>query len=751
MSEQHPEEGLTMKRSTALFSVATSILGLMAIAPPAVAATSRPNVVILMSDDQRWDTIGPTLTPNIWDNLVNTGPLFPDSVGTSFTNAFVPNPLCCPSRTSTLTGRYSHTTGVYTNVPPFGGFASFDDEHTIATDFRSAGYRTAMIGKYLNGYNAGIEDYIPPGWDRWFAVNTGAFYNYGAQSDGLHLRYGSQPRDYVTRVLSSQAISFVQGAKAAGGPFLLYYAFTAPHGPAIPDPRDVGRFSSVPLPTPPSYNVAQDPTGAGKPGYILQQPLRDPSAFHQHQLESTYGVDQAVGGLLSVLPSNTIVVYMSDNGMLWGEHRWVGKTVPYNESIRIPMILTSLDGSFALPASWTPDDLVLNVDLRPTLEAAAGVSLSTSVDGLDWGSDPPRDAFVLEHGGDSLSYCGARETNWMYARYVNGFEELYNEALDPYEMDNLASDPIDPSNQVAYDRLSTEASALCEPPPPGLSLPVVREIGGPADQSSAFGNGTWRTWTTDSVAEPGRYNAVASRPHERLRLNASGTAGRAGNFLPGTDTAIYTQKTRTGSDLFFFNMDTHARRKVPGVDTKRNEHHGLASKGYVLFDRNHRVGRVRYTNLLLYNRRGRTTSRLGTWRSARVRVIPGSVGERSASFSLLTRSGNLSYVYDIGTGKRTQIPVPSGYVAYGPTIDEAGGYVYFSRSSSTCMDVTIRRVALPDLGGPQTIVTSLLRGVQASELSVTPYPTGRTDLYFTRRGCSGGPGDIFTVRGVDRL
>jgi len=333
-----PEKGLTMRRSTALFSVATSILGLIAIAPPGVAATSRPNVVILMSDDQRWDTIGPKLTPNIWDNLVNTGPLFPDSVGTSFTNAFVPNPLCCPSRTSTLTGRYSHTTGVYSNAPPFGGFASFDDEHTIATDFRGGGYRTAMIGKYLNGYNASTEDYIPPGWDRWFAVNTGAFYNYGAQSDGLHLQYGSQPRDYVTRVLSNQAVSFVQGAKAAGEPFLLYYAFTAPHGPAIPDPRDVDRFSSVPLPHPPSFNEANM---SDKPGFLSSAPPISASnqlRIRKHwrcALASLVGVDRDVGKVFKAVKQagelyKTVFIDISDNGLFFGEHLIAsGKVLPY--------------------------------------------------------------------------------------------------------------------------------------------------------------------------------------------------------------------------------------------------------------------------------------------------------------------------------------------------------------------------------------------------------------------------------------
>jgi hypothetical protein len=166
-----------------------------------------------------------------------------------------------------------------------------------------------------------------------------------------------------------------------------------------------------------------------------------------------------------------------------------------------------------------------------------------------------------------------------------------------------------------------------------------------------------------------------------------------------------------------------------------------------LFDRNHRVKRVRYTDLLVYDRAARTTRKLGRWRSALVTVLPGSVGEAFASFSLSSRSGTTSYVYKMGTATRTKIPVPSGYVANGPAIDEAGGYVYFSRSSSTCGGyVTIRRVPLLDLGQPQTTVRLLPRGVQVSELSIVPNPTTEgTDLYFTQRGCSGGPGDIYAI------
>ena len=721
----------------------------------ASAESPPPNVVILMSDDQRWDTISPTFTPEIWDNLVNTGSTFPGSRSTMFTNAFVPNSLCCPSRTSILTGRYSHTTGVYSNTGPFGGFKAFDDKHTIATDFHDAGYRTALIGKYLNGYVPRSTSYVPPGWDRWFAVNTGAFYDYYASSNGHPLFYGDDPADYITRVLNQQATAFVEDATDDGDPFLLYYAFTAPHEPAVPQQRDVGRFASVPLPQPPSYNVADDPTGAGKPAYIRDQPVQDPTALHERQLESEYGVDRAIGQLLAVLPSNTIVVYLSDNGWLWGEHRWAGKLVPYNESIRIPMILTSLDGSFTLPGAWAPDDLTLNVDLRPTLEAAAGVPLSTSVDGLDWASDPPRGAFVLEHGGDTLSYCGVREAGWMYTRYSDGFEELYNENADPYEMSNLASDPIPVGAQTAYDRLTAEMSSLCRPAPPGVLLDPKGVLGGPADQSSAFRNDDWLTWTMNSGAHPKTYDAFAKdlATGQKIRLNKDGTHGRSGNFIPGTDRTIYTQTVNWSGDLYYLNLRTGSRKQVPGVNTKASEHDGRVSASYVLFDRDRVIGGIRYTRLLLQDRADGSLTSLGRWKTAKVSVVPGSIGEGFASYSLVEGSGSRSFVYDIADSSATQIPAGAGNDAWGPTIDETDGSVYFASSSGVCgVNVSLRRLGLDDLDGPQTTLTILAPGVGATGLSLAPGAApDHTDLLFTAAGCTSGSGDINQLLAVDTV
>lgn len=402
--------------------------------PRAVAAPPY-NVVIIVSDDQRWDMIRPDFTPKIWNRLVVPGH--------RFTNAFVPNALCCPSRASILTGNHSHATGVWENAGVNGGFRAFGDKHTIAVDFDAAGYRTAMIGKYLNGYAAGRTRYVPSGWDRWFATKA-RYYDYGVTTRRGLLRFGTAPNDYVTRVLTRAAQSFVRNSVSAGDPFFLYLSFIAPHGPSTPDPIDVGRFAWV------------TPTDTDTP------------VVHQEMLEAAFGVDRSVGELVESLPPRTIVLYLSDNGFLWGEHGLHGKRMPHDESIRIPMILTVLDGDYT-PAAGT-EDLVLNVDVRPTLTRAAGVPMLTRSGGVNWNGARyrPRDGFVI-HGyqdNESLrrSYCGVRDRGWMFARWADGSELLFDMTADPGQKRNLAGDP---SSQAEHDRLLLEAQEACDPPPPG--------------------------------------------------------------------------------------------------------------------------------------------------------------------------------------------------------------------------------------------------------------------------------------------
>jgi N-acetylglucosamine-6-sulfatase len=387
------------------------------------SSTPQPNVVVLLSDDQRADKVAPGYMPNVWD-----------MGGTRYRHAFAPNPLCSPSRASILTGNHSHTNGVWRNGPPDGGVADFDPTSTIATDFHDAGYRTALIGKYLNGYEPSSGG-IPPGWDRWFAVaGSSRYYDYEVNSNGNVISFGSEPQDHITRVVGDRAIRFVE--RSADRPFFLYCAFAAPHGPATPDPRDVSRFAG-----------------------------ETDSNVHDNMLEVAYGMDRSIGRLLAVLPANTIVAYLTDNGYLWGEEkagrgRLHGKRWPYRESVRIPFILKALDGS----VEFRHREIVLNIDLRPTLGSVAGLA-TPPTDGIDLTS-ASRSVFPLEHleGGREhpvRSYCGAREVGWMYVRYADGTEELFDE---PNEGSNLVGKAAHEPDLV---RLKEAAIALCDPPPPG--------------------------------------------------------------------------------------------------------------------------------------------------------------------------------------------------------------------------------------------------------------------------------------------
>ncbi len=442
-------------------------------AAAAAASATKPNIVIIMTDDQRWDTVNTRYMPNVAAGLTPNG--------VTLSNSFVSNPLCCPSRVTTLTGRYSYTTGVYGNHGTWGGygaslqFGAMND--TIATDLQADGYTTALVGKYLNGYSPRI-DYltVPPGWDRWFEINTGKYYNYWAAMDGVTKQYyGTAPGDYSTTVLEQQALSFIHRAKS--GPFFLYFATTAPHGPATPDPRDVGRFDGdlASYVRPPSE---QEADVLDKPSYIQ---ARIPSAttqasidaFHARQLAAIYGIDRAIGAIWNALPNDTVVLFMSDNGLAWGEHRWVGKMVPYNESLRVPMIIASkgVDLSSVGPVGGESDRLALNVDIRSTLESLANdLPRQPQTDGEAWNTSPARQEFPIMHWSDNNKvpvYCGVRSAGWMYVRYADGFEEAYDERADPFELDNVfVGDPTDPQLpllRAAASRYCTEQDGRIYP------------------------------------------------------------------------------------------------------------------------------------------------------------------------------------------------------------------------------------------------------------------------------------------------
>ena len=446
-----------------------------ATARAAVSAAAPPNIVLILSDDQRWDTLWGM--PTVEEALASNG--------VTFANSFVVNPLCCPSRASLLTGRYSHSTGVYLNRAPHGGFASFKDRQTVATVLHAAGYQTALVGKYLNDYGARPEDsgYVPPGWDQWAVFLGGPrYFDYRLAENGNVVRFGHRASDYSTTVLARKAVEFVRNAH---GPFFLLFAPYAPHEPATPPPGYEDAFAHFSWWRPPSFNehdLSDKPAYIRRLGPLTKRQVERAVNFRREQLEAALAVDDAVRSLLKALEQRglldtTFIAYTSDNGVAWGEHPLIAarKLVPYEEPIRVPLVIRYDPLVHEQPSQ--DGHLVLNIDLAPTLAAVAGtripggegrslLPLLRSHRPVPWRSD-----FLIEHIAgppqrDVPTYCAVRTERYKYVLYQTGEQELYDLLRDPHELDNIATHP---SASPIADHLRQRLALLCRPRPPAYT------------------------------------------------------------------------------------------------------------------------------------------------------------------------------------------------------------------------------------------------------------------------------------------
>ena len=469
---------------------------LVALPAPAGAQSAEPpNIVLVVTDDQRWDTLW--AMPTVTNELVRKG--------VRFRNAFAVNPLCCPSRASILTGTYSHTNGVWSNSGDHG-LRAFDDQPTIATWLDKAGYETMLIGKYMNGYSSSNVPftYVPPGWDRWLAFFNGPGYFAYRLTDGTRIReFGPGPdeAEYSTDVLGAEAVRFV---RSASSPFFLYFAPFAPHwsGNAFsvqPAPRHVDAFAGTPYTPPPSVNEADV---SDKPRLIRRRdllPVERLTELREEQLESLLAVDESIARLLEGLEDagklhNTLFLFTSDNGYSWGEHRRAGKRLPYEESIRVPLL-----------ARWDAlglrrrqeNRLALNIDLASTIIGAAGVR-PRGRDGrsllplFPGGPVPWRSRFLLEYHDPPFfpSYCGTRSRRWKYVQYRTEAEELYHLSVDPDELRNLAYKP-EHRARVMEGRAGVRRSA-CRPPTDYEPLPRCSLTG--SKRANTLRGTRWRDW-----------------------------------------------------------------------------------------------------------------------------------------------------------------------------------------------------------------------------------------------------------------
>jgi N-acetylglucosamine-6-sulfatase len=454
---------------------------------PAQAQTppTKPNVLFFLTDDQ-------DLLLDSLDYMPNLKALIADN-GATFSNYFVPLSLCCPSRTTLLTGEYTHNHEVFTNGTPDGGFqkaySSGLESSTIATEFQSAHYRTVLLGKYLNGYpDTASPTYIPPGWSEWYVPAAGNPYtnfNYTLNENGTLVPYGSAPEDYLTDVIAGKAAGFIERAAAAKSPFFMYLATYAPHQPATPAPRHANLFPGIKAPRTPSFN---EPDVSDKPEFIRKLPLLRPKDIasiddlYRKRLQSLQAVDEAIASLVKTLKAtgqlaNTYFVFTSDNGYHEGQHRQhPGKYTAYEEDIHLPLFVRGPSVRAGLKIGAYADE----VDLAATFLSMAGLPIPPSADGRSllplWSAPPapswrkmvfveqypfkrnapppvtngtlePLDPADLLATDPSPFYQGLRTHTYKYIEYGTGEKEFYDLVRDRNELHNQAS-RLDPAFQA---------------------------------------------------------------------------------------------------------------------------------------------------------------------------------------------------------------------------------------------------------------------------------------------------------------
>jgi N-acetylglucosamine-6-sulfatase len=456
-----------MAASTRWIVLAALAAGLTAVATLSGSAAGesksssavRPNVLVLMTDDQTVESM--RVMPNVKTLIADQG--------VTFDNSFVSYSLCCPSRSTFLTGQYAHNHGVWGNTAPNGGYYKLDSTNTLPVWLQRAGYQTIHLGKYLNQYGTRNPREIPPGWGQWYGTpdpSTYRYLNYQINENGNLVQFGNAAADYKTDVESRLAVDLLSRQAADPRPFFMWVAFLAPHsgnprdaddpsGIATPSPaaRHKNRFANEPLPTPPSLNEADM---SDKPAAMRNRPLLTPARLaairesYQQRLESLLAVDEAVAQIVNELTrigklDNTYIIFTSDNGFFHGEHRVAaGKVLLYEPSIRVPLLIRGP----GIPTGQRRSQFVGNIDLAPTIVQATGAQPGRVMDGrslIPFAKDK-----LLQSGRDILletpTYAGVRSPNWLYAEHVTGEKELYNLARDRYELNSLQTNPD-------YDRM----------------------------------------------------------------------------------------------------------------------------------------------------------------------------------------------------------------------------------------------------------------------------------------------------------
>ncbi len=459
------------------------------------AAEAAPNVVVILTDDQE-DTGSMAYMPKLHALIAEQG--------VTFTNSFVNLPLCAPSRASFLTGLCAHNTGIKANNPADGGgWEAFKDKEANALPvwLQRAGYKTAFLGKYVNRYGqqsslgallswagslADVEfksatignprDWVPPGWDLWYAFTQwrARYYDYAINENGSIYRFGHRPEDYSTDVLKERAKRFIADRAGHPDPFFLLIATKAVHAQgsrAVPAPRHADALKDVWLPRDSALD-GKDASGKPKKTSIKGVTGAALAKAYRAELQTLQSVDDLVEAVVDALKAagkldDTLIVYTSDNGFLYGQHRVIGKSAPYEGSIKVPLVMRGP----GIPEGKTITALVNNLDVVATIADLAGAAPGYALDGRSLAplfADPNaawRSAILIESPVARFMkpftrFTGVRTATLKYVRYDSGRERLFDLRTDPGELHDVAPQPSY-SGDLARLRSLNEALKTC--------------------------------------------------------------------------------------------------------------------------------------------------------------------------------------------------------------------------------------------------------------------------------------------------
>ena len=507
-----------MKRLVCILIAAVASLALATVAdarPNGAGKDKRPNILVVMTDDMAKADL---------KFMPKTKRLLGDK-GTTFADAVDSFPLCCPARATFITGQYAHNHGVEGNFAPFGWYGMKHRGNTLPAWLDDAGYDTAMVGKWLNGYGAlDAHGEVPKGFDTWrglLDVSAYDYFNYVMNRDGklkswgdakfarklvkfahmevddvpdsiatiyqnLQKYFGPPPytywgeektKDYSPDVTGQVAQRLVRSERNSKKPFFIWWSPSAPHredvsttlmGRPGADPRPAPRYADeaadLTLPKPPSFNnegTGDIPANMNKATEMTGATIAQLELDYQGRAGSLMAVDDHVAKLVKTLREtdqlkNTMIVFVSDNGWLQGEHRVPGdKYLPYEESLRVPLIIRGP----GVPKGETVRGQISNIDFAPTLVDFANATAGRTMDGLSLvptiknPKKRPDRALGIEAlsplflgaipvNGWDRPYTGVRTDRYTYIVYEEtGDTQLFDRKNDPYELHNLHGDP----------------------------------------------------------------------------------------------------------------------------------------------------------------------------------------------------------------------------------------------------------------------------------------------------------------------